>query len=119
MASLAPLVDWVEVHNARLVGSGNDRAADFATARRLPGVAVSDAHSVLEVGVAYSALDGDPSAPGGLLEALDRIELIPGRASVAVRLITPVAKVVQRARGNGRVDGGADRTEVPGRAGAR
>ena len=37
---------------------------------RLAGVAVSDAHSVLEVGVAYTALDGDPSTPAGLLAAL-------------------------------------------------
>jgi predicted metal-dependent phosphoesterase TrpH len=103
MASLAALVDWVEVHNARLVGSGNDRAADFAMANALPGVAVSDAHSTLEVGVAYTTLSGDPSTPAGLLAALAAIELVPGRASVVVRLITPVAKVVQRARGNGRV----------------
>ena len=36
MASLAPLVDWVEVHNARLVGRGNERAAEYAAARSLP-----------------------------------------------------------------------------------
>ena len=36
----------------------------------LPGVAVSDAHSIMEVGVAYTALDGDPSTPAGLLAAL-------------------------------------------------
>ena len=48
--ALAPLVDWVEVHNARLVGDGNEQAAAFAREHGLPGVAVSDAHSVLEVG---------------------------------------------------------------------
>ena len=31
------------------------------------------------------------------------LELIPGRASFYVRLLTPVAKLVKRARGNGRV----------------
>jgi hypothetical protein len=69
----------------------------------MPGVAVSDAHSILEVGVAYTALDGDPSTPAGLLAALGRVELVPGRASLVGRVWTPVAKVVQRARGNRRV----------------
>ena len=102
-ASLAPLVDWVEAHNARLLGGGNQLAAEFAAANGVPGIAVSDAHSVLEVGVAYTALTGDPSTPAGLLAALSGVELIPGRASVVVRVLTPVAKVIQRARGNGRV----------------
>lgn len=103
MASLGPLVDWVETHNARLVGTGNERAAAYALENGLPGVAVSDAHTVMEVGVAYSALDGDPSTPAGLLAALRSVELVPGRASYLVRLATPLAKVVQRLRGNGRI----------------
>lgn len=102
IATLGPLVDWVEIHNARLVGRGNEEAAAFALENRLPGVAVSDSHSLLEVGVAYTALDGDPSTPEGLLAALRSIEIVPGRASFVARLMTPVAKVVQRARGNGR-----------------
>ena len=104
MASLAPLVDWVEVHNARLVGRGNELASEYALANGLPGVAVSDSHTVQEVGVAYTALDGDPSTPAGLLAALaGRREIVPGRASYVVRLATPFAKTVNRLRGNGRV----------------
>jgi predicted metal-dependent phosphoesterase TrpH len=103
MAALAPLVDWVEVHNARLVGSGNEQAAAFAREHGLPGVAVSDAHTVTEVGVAYTVLDGDPSTPAGLLAALPTAELVTGRASYVVRLWTPIAKGVQRVRGNARV----------------
>ena len=102
MASLASLVDWVETHNARIVGSGNQRAAAFAAEHDLPGVAVSDAHTILEIGVAYSAVAGDPSTPAGLLAALQDVEIVPGRASYAVRLWTPIAKGIQRARGRGR-----------------
>jgi predicted metal-dependent phosphoesterase TrpH len=119
MASLAPLADWVEVYNARLLGGGNERAAAFAATTGLPGVAVSDAHSVLEVGVAYTALNGDPSTPAGLLAVLSGLELVPGRASVVVRVLTPVAKLVQRARGNGRVGPSGAAGEVPGRTTAR
>ena len=103
MDAVAPLVDWIEGHHARLVGSGNERAMAFAKERGRPVVAVSDAHTVLEVGVAYTAVDGDPSTPAGLLAALASAELVPGRASYAVRLVTPLAKLVQRTRGRGRV----------------
>ena len=102
LAALVGLVDWIEVHNARLIGSGNERAALFAHEHGLPGMAVSDAHSTLEVGVAYTALRGDPSTPDGLLTALRSAQLVLGRASYAVRLITPLAKLVHRARGEGR-----------------
>jgi predicted metal-dependent phosphoesterase TrpH len=104
LEAIAQLVDWVEAHNARIVGgSGNERAQQFARDMGLPGVAVSDAHSVLEVGVAYTAVDTDPSTPEGLLAALTTVELVPGRASYIVRTLTPVAKLVNRARGNRRV----------------
>lgn len=101
--ALAPLVDWVEVHNARImVGRGNEQAALLAKEHGLAGVAVSDAHAAMEIGVAYVALDSDPSTPAGLLAALPGAELVTGRATVFVRAVTPIAKLVQRFRGNGR-----------------
>ena len=107
LEAMGGLVDWVEAHNARIVGgTGNERAAAFARELGLPGIAVSDAHSTLEVGVAYTMLDGDPSTPAGLLAALaglDATDLVRGRATYFVRIITPVAKLVNRARGNRRV----------------
>jgi predicted metal-dependent phosphoesterase TrpH len=104
LEAIGPLVDWVEAYNARVVaGSGNERAAAFARELGLPGVAVSDAHSVVEVGVAYSVLRGDPSTPDGLRAALADLDLVPGRASYIVRTLTPLAKLVNRARGNRRV----------------
>ena len=102
-------MDWVEAWNARLlVGDGNARAAELARTAGVPGVAVSDAHTTIEVGVASTVLQGDPSTPDGLLAALAAgPRLVTGRASVYVRLVTPVAKAVQRARGRGRVATGA------------
>jgi predicted metal-dependent phosphoesterase TrpH len=103
LADIASLVDWIEGYNARLVGKGNEQAVTFALAHDRPIVAVSDAHSLIEIAVAYTSLEGDPSTPAGLLAALDDAELVPGRATYFARLITPVSKLVQRARGNGRV----------------
>ena len=117
MASLAPHVDWVESHNARVVGHGNEDAQQFAIDQGLPGIAVSDAHSIMEIGVAYIALDGDPSTPEGLLAALAGLEVIPGRATYFARLWTPFAKGVNRVRGNGRVRPGSTDGPPPGSAG--
>jgi predicted metal-dependent phosphoesterase TrpH len=108
METVAPLVDWVEAHNARLLGGGNERAAAFAAEHGRPGVAASDAHTVLEVGVAYTVLDGDPSTAAGMLDALLTARLVTGRASLAVRLWTPIAKGIQRLLGNGRTSSGAE-----------
>ncbi len=109
MGRLAGQVDWIETHNARVaVGKGNQLAAEFAAAHGLPGIAVSDAHSSFEVGVAYTVLDGDLTTPAGLLAALPAAELVMGRASIYVRLLTPLAKLIQRARGNGRVRSAGD-----------
>ena len=45
----------------------------------------------------------DPGTPEGLLAALTNVELVPGRASYIVRTLTPISKLVNRARGNRRV----------------
>ena len=115
MGRLATLVDWVEVHNARAIGNGNQLAAEFAHANGLPGVAVSDAHSTMEVGVAYSTVAGDLSTPEGLLAALAACQVVPGRASYVVRALTPAAKLVNRLRGNRRLGVAApkDRIALP------
>jgi predicted metal-dependent phosphoesterase TrpH len=105
LAALAGSVDWIEAWNARvLIGNANQRAAELAAATGLPGIASSDAHTSLEVGIASTVLDGDLSTAEGLLGALaGPRQLVFGRASAYVRLVTPVAKVVQRFRGNGRL----------------
>jgi hypothetical protein len=101
---LAGSVDWIEGWNTRLmVGDGNERAAQLAARLGKPAVAVSDAHTTLEVGIASTIVDGDPSTPEALRAALaGPLELVTGRASAYVRLLGPAAKLVQRARGRGR-----------------
>ena len=102
---LAGSIDWIETWNARLLlGDGNGRAAALAARHDIAGVAVSDAHTTIEVGIASTIMSGDPSTAAGLRAALGgSLELVMGRASAYVRLIGPAAKLVQRARGRGRV----------------
>ncbi len=83
LEELAERVDWIETWNARLVDRrGNERAATFAREHGLPGIAVSDAHSILEVGVAHSTFLGDPSTSAGLRDALPSVSHGFGRAAV-------------------------------------
>jgi hypothetical protein len=103
IARLAACVDFVEVHNARAYGSANPLAAAFAREHDLPGVASSDAHAVIEVGVACTILPGTFSTAAELRAMLPSATLVTGRASYLVRLWTPVAKGVQRLRGNRRI----------------
>ena len=108
LRGLAARVDWIEAWNARLLlGDGNARAAALAHDAGVPGVSVSDAHTTLEIGVASTALSlaaGDPGTSTGLLAGLAATpRLMTGRASLYVRAVTPLAKVIQRVRGRGRV----------------
>jgi predicted metal-dependent phosphoesterase TrpH len=101
--SISGLVDWVETWNARALGrSANERAAALALATGLPGVAASDSHSTLEVGVTYTTLAGDPSTPAGLLAALPGAHIVPGRPSYLVRFVTPLARTVHSFTRRGR-----------------
>lgn len=115
LESLASLVDYVEAHNARAYRDANPLAAGFAARHELPGVACSDAHSVMELGVASTVLPGPFVTAEELRALLPDATLVKGRATYYVRLWTPLAKLVQRLRGNGRI--GADATaDAPGDA---
>jgi predicted metal-dependent phosphoesterase TrpH len=97
---LAPLVDYVEAFNARVpFGRANERAAAWAVAHGRPGVAVSDAHTLFEVGVSYVIVPGPVTDAGSLRSALREAQLVTSHASYVLRAWTPVARLVQRLRG--------------------
>lgn len=102
--ALAPSLDYVEAFNARVpFPAANERAAAYAAAHGLPGVAVSDAHTLLEVGIAYVVASGPVGDAAELRATLVGARLVTGRASYLVRAVTPIARVVQRLRGRGRI----------------
>jgi len=106
LEALLELADYVEVFNARVVGTrGNERAAQIARERGIAGVAVSDAHTVFEVGVSYTFADGPIDSADDLRRALATAELVMSRGSYFARAAMPFAKVVQRWRGNERQAG--------------
>lgn len=111
--ALAAAVDYIEIHNARAYRDANPLATAFAASRGLPGTASSDAHSVMELGVAQTVVPGLVDGPSALLALLADATIIKGRASYLVRGWTPMAKVLQRVRGNRRIVAG-----MPGSTGA-
>jgi predicted metal-dependent phosphoesterase TrpH len=106
LEAVIPELDFVEVWNARLfVGDGNAQAARFAADHALPGVAVSDAHTVMEVGVAQTIFDDPIDTAAEMRIALPNARLVTAKGSRLVRLGMPFSKLVQRLRGNTRVVG--------------
>jgi hypothetical protein len=109
LTELAGQLDFVEAYNARVpFHEANERAADFARRHGLPGVASTDAHSLLEVAVACTIVPGPLQTPDQLRSALAHATLLTGHASYLVRGLTPLAKLVNRARGNRRIRPAAD-----------
>ena len=107
--SSLPLLDYVEIWNARLiVGDGNRRAAAFADDHGLPGVAVSDAHTRDRGGRRlHRSLDGPlDTADRAPRRAAGRSARHRRAARASSGLAMPMAKLVQRMRGNGRVAAG-------------
>ena len=101
---LLPLLDYIETWNSRLmIGDGNRRAAELAHAHGLPGAAVSDAHTLMEVGVSYTIVDGPLGSAADLRAGLVGASIVTSHGSRLVRLAMPLAKAIQRMRGNRRV----------------
>jgi predicted metal-dependent phosphoesterase TrpH len=109
-AALLELVDYVEGYNARLMlGDGNERALELARQHGLPTVAVSDAHTLMEVGVAYTSFAAAPSSANALRATLDSARLHPGRGARLLRAGMPLVKGINWLRGNRRLAVPAER----------
>jgi predicted metal-dependent phosphoesterase TrpH len=101
LARLLEAADYIEAFNARVPYAGaNERAAVLARERGLPWVAASDAHTIMEVGVSCTRLQGRVSSADDMLAALADAMLLTGRASLAVRGVTPAVRLIQHLRGN-------------------
>jgi hypothetical protein len=81
LLEIAPLVDAIEVFNARCMRPGANRMAmEFAREHNLPGTAGSDAHAAFEVGRARLVLPQFDGADG--LRSVIRQGRIEGRMSL-------------------------------------
>jgi predicted metal-dependent phosphoesterase TrpH len=94
---LAPLVDVVEVFNARLLSrERNQRAAELARRHGLLRGAGSDAHTVPEVGGTWVELPPHPNTAPAFLEALASASVHGKTAPPTAFLRSNLAKVRKR-----------------------
>lgn len=101
---LVESADYIEAFNARVpYPAANVRAAELSRERGIPGIAASDAHTLMEVGVAYTRLEASADTAAQLRAALSRVTLVTGHASLVVRGFAPAVKLVQHLRGNRRM----------------
>jgi len=108
--ALVPLVDAIEVFNARCVyADDNDRAAAFAREHGLPGSVGSDAHTLRELGRTRLGVDRADSADD-LRDGFRRGTPIARLSSPAIHFTSTFAKWWKRLRG-------PDRQGVENRAG--
>ncbi len=98
LRQLAPLVDAIEVLNARTINPlYNRQAAEFANENHLPGTAGSDAHHPSEVGRAYSLLPPFTDV-AGLREAFKHGAVAGRVSSPLVHFYSVQARIVKQLR---------------------
>ena len=94
---LAPLVDIIEVFNARLHPGGlNDQGEELADRWSKPRGAGSDAHMLGEVAGAWVEVAQHPNEPAALLAALEHAQVRGVTSPWAVHLASTWAKVRKR-----------------------
>lgn len=94
LEEVLPYADMMESFNARNTNPKHDRqAAELAAQRRLPGVAVSDAHTLGEVGRTYMEVPEYDGTPQGLLAALREAMPFCLRSNRLVHLASTYARL--------------------------
>ncbi len=95
-SALLPYVDIVEGFNARTMRSADNAAAKrFAEERGLPVTAVSDAHTLGELGRTYTEFPEFDGSPEGFKAALAEAALVESPARAFVHAYTTVNKLVR------------------------
>jgi hypothetical protein len=98
LMKVAPLVDAIEVFNARVISRAyNDQALTFAEEHHLPFTAGSDAHHASEIGRAYSMVPEFEDAES-LRKAIGQAEVGGRLSSPAVHFYSSWARIMKNRR---------------------
>ncbi|MBI4200857.1 MAG: PHP domain-containing protein [Chloroflexi bacterium] len=97
LKEVLPCADIIEVFNARNAYAKADRqAAKLAFERGLPGCAVSDAHTLGELGRTYVSMPEFDGTPQGFLASLRQGSLVCHRSSPVVHVATTYNRFKRR-----------------------
>ena len=100
LEELLPYVDIVEVFNSRNnMNADNRRAYEFAQEHGLLTSAVSDAHTVYELGRSYVEMPDFDGTPEGFKEALAQGRLVGRRTTPLIHVVTTLTKIKNRLLG--------------------
>ena len=97
LEDVLPHTDIIEVFNARNISNkADERALELARIHGVTGTAVSDAHTLMELGQTFATLSGFDGSSQGLLESLRQGTLTKSRSSPLVHLFTIYNKLTKR-----------------------
>ena len=96
LLEIAPLVDAIEVFNARCTAAAdNERAAEFARLHNIPGTAGSDGHAAFELGRAHLVLP-QFAGPDELRKVIREGQVAGGLSSVWVHFTSQYARLYKK-----------------------
>ena len=97
LEDVLPHADIIEVFNARNVSNKADqRALELARIHGVTGTAVSDAHTLMELGRTYATLTEFDGSSRGFLDSLRQGTLTKSRSSPLVHFFTLYNKLTKR-----------------------
>ncbi len=97
LENVLPHADIIEVFNARNISNRADqRALELAQIHGVTGTAVSDAHTLMELGQTYATLPDFDGSSRGFLDSLRRGTLTKSRSSPLVHIFTLYNKLTKR-----------------------
>ena len=99
LEKVLPHADLIETFNARnRFSKTDDKANEMANTLGISGCAVSDSHTLGELGTTYTRIDEFDGTPAGLLNAVKDGSLVRKRSSVLVHMASTYAKLHHRVR---------------------
>ena len=97
LGEILPLVDIVESFNARnTFQKSNIRAAELAVNNNILTTAVSDAHTLVEIGRTYVCVNEFDGSPQGLKDSLSNGRLVTNAINPMIHVLTSSTKIIKR-----------------------
>ena len=94
---ILPLVDIIESFNARnTFQKSNTRASELAADNNILTTAVSDAHTLIEIGRTYVCVDKFDGSPEGLKDSLFSGTLVTNPINPLIHVLTTSTKIIKR-----------------------
>ena len=95
--SITPYIDIIEVFNARnTLDSDNERAYQMSVREGIIGSAVTDSHTLIEIGRSYVDIDDFDGTPYGLMSVLRNGKLVKKKINPLIHVVTTVTKLRKR-----------------------